>query len=256
MTEEDQSIATLSARRPLAAKAYEYEAGYLIERHAHASGQLVYAVSGAMRVAAGEGAWVVPPLRAVWIPPDALHTVYMHSNVSMRTVYVAGQRASRFERRCCVVSVSNLLRELILEATTFPDDYTLDGRYCQIVELLLSELTTSPQVHLHLAEPRDRRLRHITDQLKADPGDSRPLRCWAGSAHASERTLARLFIKETGLTFAQWRQQARLLAAIAMLAQGLPVTTIAIDLGYSTPSAFGTMFRRALGRAPSEYFTD
>lgn len=256
MTDEDPSIETLNRQRPLAAKAYEYEAGCRIEAHAHVAGQLVYAVSGAMSISTGQGAWVVPPLRAVWIPPGHIHAIAMHAHVSMRTVYLVDHRSRLFEPRCCVVSVCDLLRELILEATKFPDDYVLTGRYRLIVELLLGELKTSPQVPLHLAEPQDHRLRRITDKLKADPGDSRPLGCWAKTANASERTLARLFLKETGLTFAQWRQQARLVSAIAMLAQGTPVTTIAIDLGYSTPSAFGSMFRRALGRPPSEYFSE
>lgn len=256
MTENDRSISDLTGERPIVAKAYEYGRGHRIAAHAHAAAQLVYAVSGAMSVSTDQGIWVVPPLRAVWIPPRRLHTVQMHADVSMRTVYVVEEKAGIFERRCCVVSVSGLLRELIVEATRFPETYTLHGRYRLIVELLLGELKTSPQAGLHLAEPGDRRLRRITESLKANPADNRPLRCWAQHANASERTLARLFLKETGLTFAQWRQQARLLHAIAMLAQGIPVTTIAIDLGYSTPSAFGFMFRRALGSAPSAFFCE
>ncbi len=180
----------------------------------------------------------------------------MHSNVSMRTVYLAEERAEDFPSNCFVVSVSGLLRELILEATTFAETYVLSRRHGLVVDLLLSELRISPQIGLSLSDPEDRRLRLITESLKSNPEDNRSLACWAKMANASERTLARLFLRETGLTFAQWRQQARLLSAIAMLAQGIPVTTIAIDLGYSTPSAFGYMFRRALGSAPSEYFDD
>ena len=174
----------------------------------------------------------------------------------MRTVYVIEERANFFDGQCCVVSVSALLRELIVAATGIPDEDRESGRYGAIVQLLLGELTRSSQIGLSLAEPKDQRLRRVTEALRANPGDNRPLKCWAGLANASERTLARSFLKETGLTFGQWRQQARLLKAIAMLAQGVPVTTVAMDLGYSTTSGFGHMFRRALGSPPSEYFCE
>lgn len=252
--EDDREVLGLTAQRPLSAKAYDYGAGHVIAEHAHAAGQIVYAVSGAMSVMAGNAAWVVPPLRAVWIAPHVCHAVQMLSDVSMRTVYLREDEACILDVPCCVLSVSDLLRELIVEATCFPDDEPPTGRNRLVVDLLLAELERSPQIGLRLAEPQDKRLRLITEALRANPGDSRPLSSWAAIANASERTLARLFLKETGLTFAQWRQQARLLAAVAMLAKGLPVTTIAIDLGYSTPSAFGHMFRRALGSPPSEYF--
>lgn len=252
--EDDRDFLSLTALRPLSAKAYDYAAGHLIEAHAHAAGQIVYAISGAMSVMADNAAWVVPPLRAVWIAPHVHHAVQMLSDVSMRTVYLREDAASILDAPCCVLSVSGLLRELIVEATCFTEEEPPTGRNKLVIQLLLAELERSPQIGLHLAEPQDKRLRLITEALRSSPGDSRQLSHWAKLANASERTLARLFLKETGLTFAQWRQQARLLAAVAMLAQGLPVTTIAIDLGYSTPSAFGHMFRRALGSPPSEYF--
>jgi AraC-like DNA-binding protein len=93
----------------------------------------------------------------------------------------------------------------------------------------------------------------VTDVLIADPGDGRDLKDWAKTAGASERTLARLFVKETGMTFGTWRQRRRLLAAIGRLAEGQPVTAVAFDLGYDSPSAFITMFRKTLGATPGRY---
>src|SRR3546814_7090510 len=102
--------------------------------------------------------------------------------------------------------------------------------------------------------PADRRLRKVTDSLLADPADPRGIEDWARAAGASGRTLARLFLNETGLTFRAWRQQLRLLRGLEMLAAGEPVTTVALDLGYDSPSAFIAMFRRALGTSPTRYF--
>ncbi len=106
---------------------------------------------------------------------------------------------------------------------------------------------------LHLPMPSDRRLRKITDGLTGNPADGRTLGDWARSAGASERTLARHFRRETGMTFGSWRQRLRLLTAIASLAEGRPVTAVAYDLGYESPSAFVAMFRRELGTPPGRY---
>jgi AraC-like DNA-binding protein len=107
---------------------------------------------------------------------------------------------------------------------------------------------------LHLPLPRDPRLLAITERLTVDPADKRSLAAWARTAGASARTLARLFHRETGLGFAHWRQQARLLRALERLAAGDPVTTVALDLGYEGPSAFIAMFRSRLGATPGRYF--
>jgi AraC-like DNA-binding protein len=69
----------------------------------------------------------------------------------------------------------------------------------------------------------------------------------------SRRAFTRLFRRETGLTFATWRQQACLIAALPRLAAGEPVTAVAIDLGYDNPAAFTSMFKRALGSSPRAY---
>jgi AraC-like DNA-binding protein len=107
---------------------------------------------------------------------------------------------------------------------------------------------------LHLPQPRDPRLRAVTGALLRDPGDARSLTAWSRHAGASARTLARGFLRETGMGFGAWRQQARLLRALELLAEGEPVTRVALELGYAGPSAFIAMFRRALGATPGRYF--
>jgi AraC-like DNA-binding protein len=152
-----------------------------------------------------------------------------------------------------VIAVSTLLRELILRACTLPVLYDESGPDGRIVALILDEIAALPSLALDLPMPRDPRVRRICQALRADPGATSTLDEWARTAGASSRTLARRFARETGLTFADWRQQARLLAAMARLAAGESITTIALDLGYDSPSAFSAMFRRALGTSPSRY---
>jgi AraC-like DNA-binding protein len=177
----------------------------------------------------------------------------MAGDVAMRTLYVRQDAAVRLPADVRVLAVSPLLRELILRACALPLDYDEGGPAGRLAALLLDEIAAVPTVALDLPMPRDARLARICRGFAAEPGDTRSLAAWGRQAGASPRTLARVFQRETGLSFGQWRQQARLLAATAMLAAGQPITRIALDLGYESPSAFTAMFKRALGAPPSQY---
>ena len=155
-----------------------------------------------------------------------------------------------------VVQVRPLLREIILGVVAFRQPYPADGREARLAAVLLDELVVARTAPLHLPMPRDPRLRRITDRLLVDPADRRPLEGWARTAGASTRTLARLFRRDTGLGFADWRREARLLRALERLAAGEAVTTVALELGYDGPSAFIAMFRARLGTTPGRYFVD
>ena len=122
------------------------------------------------------------------------------------------------------------------------------------LNVFLDQLKTTPEVPLHLPQPKSERLQTLTTSLQQNPADNRPLQYWADQIGCSERTLARRFHKETGMTFGQWRQQARLLEALSRIASGQPIASIAQDLGYSSQSAFISMFRKALGKTPTRYF--
>jgi AraC-like DNA-binding protein len=240
--------------RPVVAYARDFPDGHRIARDRHERGQLIHAVSGVMTVTTPHGTWVVPPQRAVWVPPGVDHESRMYGGVAMRTLYIEPRAARAMPDRCCVVTIAPLLRELILEATRLPLDYEQRGRDGRLMRLVLDELAASPAEPLHLPQPQDKRLRRICDALQRDPSDAASLEDWAARVGASARTLARAFARETGMGFSTWRQQARLAAALQRLAAGAPVTTVALDLGYASPSAFTAMFRRSLGKRPSDYF--
>jgi AraC-like DNA-binding protein len=242
--------------RPVVGYAADFPSGHRVRRHRHAAGQLIFAASGVMTVTTDAGRWVVPPARAVWVPPQVPHAIGMTGAVRMRTLYLAGKAVTALPAACAVVQVRPLLRELILAAVAFGQPYAPSGREGRLVAVLLDELTTARTAPLHLPMPRDPRLVRITERLSADPADKRSLGAWARHAGASARTLARLFRRETGLGFAHWRQQARLLRALERLAVGEAVTSVALDLGYDSPSAFIAMFRSRLGATPGRYFVD
>lgn len=249
-----ETLDLTASRRPVVVVANDYPAGHRTAWHRHRRAQLVYAERGVMAVTTAAGVWVIPPERAVWVPAHTPHAVEMRTEVGMRSIFVRPKWATGLPVRPGVVAVSPLLRELIRVAAELPEDYPDDGPEARLTAVLLDRLATLPAQPLHLPMPQAARLRPIVLGLLDDPGDRRTLDAWAREAGASGRTLARLFRDECGMTFGAWRQQLRLLRALEWLALGRPVTQVALDLGYDSPSAFTAMFRRALGTTPGHYY--
>jgi AraC-like DNA-binding protein len=179
----------------------------------------------------------------------------MSGLVAMRALYLKPRLANALPRTCCVVNVSPLLRELILHACSMPALTRTVHRQRHLVDAIIDQLDSIAMVPLQLPHPNDARARRIAALLLVDPSDRRPLRQISALAGASKRTLERLFQKETGMSPGKWRQQLRLMQGLRLLAEGAKVTQAALEAGYSSPSAFILMFRRALGRTPASYFT-
>lgn len=246
------------ARPPaIVAKATDYVAGWNIEPHAHVRHQLIYAVRGVMVVQAEAGRWVVPPTRAIWMQAGMLHGIRCIGAVHMRSVWVQPQAVPRLPGRTQVVAVSPLLRELVCAATAVRQPCAPGTRDGRLMRLVLDELRALPVLPLHLPMPSDARLLRICERLQQRLDDASTLSDWARHLAVDGKTIQRLFLKETGMTFGQWRQQARLLRALELLAGGQEkVIDIALALGYESPSAFSTMFRKHLGQTPSQFFED
>jgi len=233
---------------------FERYASYEGPPHKHGKGQLVWVNEGVLRVETDAGTWFVLPQRGVWVPPDLVHRGQSRRSFALCTLYVDARHARALPRHCCTVTITPLVRELLLQCAQFGWHYPNSGPRMRLVSVLIEQIATLPHAPLHLPEPKDRRLRAITAALRADPACNHTLDQWASRVGASSRTLARLFVKETDLTFALWRQQLRLLVALEALAHGQSVTAAALGAGYQDTSAFISMFRRALGMTPGRYF--
>ena len=238
---------------PVTTLTYEFAAAHEIPQHVHPEHQLIYASRGVMTVMTSEGTWVVPPHRAVWIPAETPHGIAMHGEVSMRTLYIK-PRLVRFSRNCCVVNVSPLLRELILHACKYPSLRRRVKAEAHIIDMILDQLKIIEISPLQLIHPNDPRAARIAETLSNDPGDPRSLDAICARAGASKRTIERIFELETGMSLGRWRQQLRLVRSLRLLAAGEKITRVALESGYSTPSAFIVMFRKALGTTPRQYF--
>lgn len=239
---------------PVTAMAVDYAAGENTSPHHHPHAQLLHAEHGVMVVSTDQGQWVVPPTRGLWMPAGVSHSVRMVGPVRMRTAFVRPDAADDLPQDCAVLVVSPLMRELILGAIEVSLPYRADSRDGRLMRLLLDEIKTSQTLPLHLPHPEDRRLLKVCDALLEKPDDTRSVQEWAALADMDARTLQRRFARETGMRFGQWRQQARLLIALQRLAAGGRIIDVALDLGYSSPGAFATMFKRQFGVSPSAYF--
>lgn len=228
--------------------------GARTQTHCHQQGHLVYAGTGAYIVDTTVGTWVAPPWRALWVPPGTPHHARASGAVSLHTVYIDSHAATVLPPDCRTVNVGDLLRALILEAARLNYDRAPTRREVRILGLLLDEIRPATDTTFHLPMPSDERTSQLCRELQADLAANLTLAEWGKRVGASARTLARTFKRETGITFAQWRQEARLLAAVERLARGEPVAVVAARVGYSSPSAFSQMFRHALGVSPIHYY--
>jgi AraC-like DNA-binding protein len=216
--------------------------------------QLLYATTGVMTVVTEVGTWVVPPHRAVWVPSGLDHHIELTGRVQLRSLYLAEGLGAGLPG-CRAVNVTPLLRELVLEAVRRAPLWLDDVSDARVIGLLLEQLEALPDAPLQLPMPRDPRALAVADLLRGDTGASPALGLdeVCARAGASRRTVERLFRAETGLGLGEWRTRARLVEAARLLAEGATVTSVAVQVGYATPSAFGAAFRRVLGTTPGRW---
>ncbi|MBD8529665.1 MULTISPECIES: helix-turn-helix transcriptional regulator [unclassified Massilia] len=240
--------------RPLVVMENRWPAGSATGWHSHPKGQLLYATAGVMAVHTEAGAWVVTPNRALWMTTGLRHNVTMSGEVVLRTAYIDVARVAALPAESCVINISPLLRELLIEAARISPVVEPAGRDARLIALLIDEIRLAVALPLHLPLPQDERLRSMCAALNARPAASASAAAWAASIGVAERTLHRLFVRETGMTFAKWREQARLLYALQRIGNGDKVIEVALDCGYASPSAFAAMFKRHFGVTPSSFY--
>ncbi|RQZ13760.1 AraC family transcriptional regulator [Burkholderia sp. Bp9031] len=243
--------------RSVVVTANDYAAGTTFPERAHGRGQFAFASRGTIGVSTPHGRWLVPPQRACWVPAGVHHEMTTTGPVTMLNTFVSDDaaRAAGLPDQCGVYGVSPLLRQLIDDAIDLPAMYDVDGRAGKLMALLVAEIATMPRLSLHAPLPADARLARICRHLFVSPSIAADLDQVATDAGVSRRTrtFTRLFRAQTGVSFAAWRQQVCMLAAITRLSDGQPVTRVAFDLGYASASAFISAFRRILGDTPSRY---
>ena len=234
--------------------ATDYPEGWIIAPHSHAKHQLIYAIEGVMVVSSGLGQWTVPSNRGIWMPAGEVHAIRCVGEVKMRSVFIQPDEHDLLPADTKAVSISQLLSELIKVSIDISPEASLTQREARILGLILDEICILPTLPLHLPQPSDVRVSSLCAALQREPGDCSTLGDWSDRLQLDEKTIQRIFRRETGMTFGQWRQQARLLLALERIAVGQKIIDIALELGYDSPSAFTSMFKKQFGKTPSEFF--
>ncbi|CAM3594608.1 HTH-type transcriptional repressor of iron proteins A [Vibrio aerogenes CECT 7868] len=222
--------------------------------HKHARGQLSGLRKGVFTLGTETGTWIVPAEHAIWMPPGVPHFGYSHGAVESWSCYVSGPACTDLPRQPCLVKITRLLREAVMRASDWQGE-TLSERELRIAMVILDELCVAPVEPFGLTMPKDPRLIRVARALLRDPGNKQSLQQWADWSGISNRSLSRKFVAETGYTFTAWRQRARLIRALELLAEGRQVTVVAFELGYDSVSAFISVFRQVLGTTPTHYFS-
>lgn len=225
-----------------------------VSTHRHPRGQLIGALSGLVSVGIASHQWVVPAVHAMWIPPNVEHSVRSFGPFAGWSVFISEPRCDPLPATARAIRTSALLREAVRRAGQW-SGAPLDDAKSRIAEVIVDELRAAQPEPLFLPRPTDPALAKITDALARDLADNRDHAQWAAWAGMSARTMSRRFVAQTGLTFGRWRQHARMLAALERVADGMPVTTIALELGYDNVSAFIDVFRKTFGTTPGRYGT-
>jgi AraC-like DNA-binding protein/mannose-6-phosphate isomerase-like protein (cupin superfamily) len=237
--------------REIVAVGNDYPGGFVLPEHRHRRAQLLYGATGMMQVATPSGNWVVPPQHAVWIPPMTAHSVKF-IGVSTRSLYVEPDTAAKLhpDDRCKILTVSPLLRQLLIDAVELPPLYDA-VRDRLLVALLLEELAAMPVREFEIPLPQHPPLLRLCQVFLEAPSIHDPADRWSAALFMSASTFRRHFLQQTGLSFSAWRQRACVLVALAQLVEGKPVNDIALSMGYDSGSSFSTMFRRVTGQPPS-----
>lgn len=234
--------------------ATDYPENWVIPDHRHEKHQLLYATEGVMVVHSAHNQWTVPPNRGFWMPSGQVHSLRCVGALKMRSVFVRPDSFPNLPTETKAVSISPLLSELIKASVSLKPPYAEDSRDARIMHLILDELALLPALPLSLPQPADARINQICEAWQEDPGDASTVADWSERLALDQKTIQRLFRKETGMTFGQWRQQARLLLALERIAVGEKIIDVALELGYDSPSAFTSMFKKQFGKTPSHFF--
>ncbi|MCL6746047.1 MULTISPECIES: helix-turn-helix transcriptional regulator [Kosakonia] len=228
------------------------ESEQLIPAHHHRKGQLILALKGAITCEVEHARWMVPPHHAMWLPGQVPHSNRATANAQLCFLFIEPWSVVMPDH-CCTLKVSALVRELILTLATRTPAQRRQPATQRLVQVLFDELPAQPQMHLQLPVSAHPKIRQMVDSMESNPADRQTLAQWAQVFAMSERNLARLVVRETGLSFRRWRHQMQLILALRLLIDGHPVQHIAQALGYDSTTAFITMFKKGLGQTPGRY---
>ncbi len=224
-----------------------------VNHYQHPLTQAIFVKSGLLSVVNQHGRYFVPANQVIIIPEQTLHELLAKTAVELTIFYFDQQQASSLPTHTQIVSAGKTLQALLSETTSINNEEAWQGRHGRLLRLLRDYLSEAPPLDIFLPYPQDSRLVSITDKLLKHPSLKSDLISWGKFVNASSRTLTRLFKKETGITYSEWRQRLNIQIAVKHLVSGDSVSNIATLLGYESSSAFIYMFKKQMGISPNQF---
>lgn len=231
----------------------EFGADTHSDAHCHAWGQLNFAKHGVMEIEIAGQRFLSPPQYAVWVPPHAEHSCYNRQAIIYRSVYLSLEHSKHMPSEPCTLVISDILKAILNDFADRDVKVPQSDADIRLAQVIVDQLCVAPVQMRYLPYAQSPSLVTVLQALQAEPGDNRPLVEWANQVHVSERTLARQCVRELGMSFGDWRQRLRFLTAIEALEGRRSVQEIGFDMGYSSASAFISMFQRQAGCSPEQY---
>ena len=208
-------------------------------------------VEGALSVTNNFGAWTAPAGCSAWIPAGTRHSITPLPRARTRTVYLS---SGLIRSACAVLEVTPLVRAIV--------DHVCDTQSSRdsaaakhVLAVLRDQLPHQRELPLFVPTLKSPLALGVAAALTSDPADTPRLRDLATELGVSNRTLERAFIADAGMPLGEWRQRVRISHAIALLAAGGAVKDIALEVGYETPSAFVSAFKKFVGTTPGKIVT-
>jgi AraC-like DNA-binding protein len=223
--------------------------------HVHRKGQMVVALRGSVMCRSPNGWWIVPPNGAVWIPGGIPHSNHASDLAKLYVIFIPPDEAD-LPTECSSFTITPLIRELIRSLARLPPDYPKEGPTGRLARVLLDQLTQLTPDDVFLPISDNHRLQQIASSLLDNPADRSTIAEWGRRYAMSERTLARLVLSETGMTFGRWRERLHIIIALQRLSAGASVHAVSLELGYEGPNSFITMFKKTMGRSPGKFRVD
>ncbi|WP_258397437.1 AraC family transcriptional regulator [Paraburkholderia unamae] len=223
--------------------------------HVHRKGQMVVALRGSVMCRSPNGWWIVPPNGAVWIPGGIPHSNHASDSAKLYVIFIPPDEAD-LPTDCRSFTITPLIRELIRSLARLPPDYPKEGPASRLARVLLDQLAQLAPDDVFLPISDNHRLQQIASSLLDNPGDRSTIAEWGRRYAMSERTLARLVLSETGMTFGRWRERLHIIIALQRLSAGASVHAVSLELGYEGPNSFITMFKKTMGQSPGKFRVD
>lgn len=225
-----------------------------VGQHVHQTGQFVVALSGLVGLALGRNRVAFPPSSAAWVPPGCRHEGFLGEGAVSLYCLINPEWAAMLPNEPYRLLLSPMVIAMLKHFSTLPRRYPMHSHEARLAGVLFEELAAAPKLPISFVLfPNHPALKRIAESIIQSPQLDRPVASWAQETAMSERTLARLVLKETGLSFGAWRLRIAMLTATQKLLAGERAEEVAAYLGYAAPSAFSSAFRRVFGISPTAF---